>query len=279
MKEEVNDNLRLYAASRGNYLGLLRPAVIIAREKLEKEPDWILSAKFTEASRQRYEFEKESGLIPWIKLTGDTIQRFKDDPRMTSLLQALSRFDTVVAKNILDEMIAEAPQEIDLVLQRIYLELAQGIFEMAEVESRSLVTEPAAEDNYRVFFYWGMADLGMYNPSRAKLHFEQALALCDPTNSDYSEMLANLAFIAAVENKNDEAERLYLQAVKCSRCRFPFLLLQYKFYSQQKNFDVLRAIHRELLQFPIFDRKVIASNFDMISDFARYRSLPQENKK
>ena len=162
---------RAVAERKGGFCGLLRPAYLTARERVGKQGDWMQSPE----SGSFYAQEKTMGFLPWFAMKPLAVEKLRKERYFLELCGALSLFDFHTAVDLCDRMIADDPKILDIRLQRISLDLLARQYDEAELKMRSLLTEPGAEEDGRLWRMFGVICFAKGEISEAVRHYKQAL--------------------------------------------------------------------------------------------------------
>lgn len=165
---------------KGRSVGLLRAAMVETRTEFGFLDDWLIAGAHTPQIALRFEIEKSLGFLPWIAMSSEILKERVKDPKINRLLESLVYFDMPSAIDAADTIILETPKNIEVRLQRVYLHILNGEFDLVDLALRSLLTEPGCEEEPRLYTYWGLNDLCLNKKEDALRHLEQAYALTPP---------------------------------------------------------------------------------------------------
>ncbi len=147
------------AEVKGSYVGVLREAMLRAREKLNLPADWITQGEFTKEEEARFDLELTLGFLPWVKLSKKRIRMKRTDANIVPLLERLSYFDLDECIKLSDAMLVAAPGDVEVRIQRIYLDMLSTNMDKATKEFRKLLSEPGAESEVMLFNLWGLCEI------------------------------------------------------------------------------------------------------------------------
>ncbi len=247
------------AQAKGNTVGLLRPAMVKAREKFSGTKDWMLGGVRTDAEQLQVEIEAELGFLPWLVLSAKRLREGADDKRIAELLRALCSFDLAEATSIASKFVEEEPADIEMRLQRIKLEMAQGKFPEAQQMFLSLVTEPES-DSFPMFFHlWGMCSLELQDPSAALKYFKAGLNMGNVDPRLKSSLANNCAWSSIIKGELFPAMEYIDMAL--SDCSAPVTTLLNKAHLLWRlgRANEIEPIRRKLFELAPADRRVFAT--------------------
>ncbi len=174
LMERYEPEFAALCSSKGAFLGILRPAMCDAREHYKLERDWMDAKSFGPEQLKRIELELRLGFFPWVKLRKEKVAEFADDPALAQLVRALSYFNLNDSKSAADRIIELTPNDIEVRIQRIYLDVIAGDTARAEEGLKSLLTEPEAESSPAVLNLMGLVQLVLTNIKAATFHLDRA---------------------------------------------------------------------------------------------------------
>ena len=203
LEEDPPSEILAAAQAKGRNMALLRPAMLYVREQFGLRPDWITEPEVTAEDLRRYEIEVQLGFLPWFNLRPSKVASKSTDPNLTEFLQALSINDFPQAVRIADQIIESNPSDLEMRVQRVYLDLYQGDIDRARHGAKSLSTEPEAETDSRFFHLWGLCEIYQGDTESASRRFNTALELCNENGVFRAEVANDLA-CALIESENFE---------------------------------------------------------------------------
>ena len=210
---EIPPEMLAAAESKGRYVGLLRGAALDLRAALEMPVEWIDAEENRPEDIQRFEVERRLGFLPWCYLSRDAFRERRRSENFRILLGALAAFDAPVAIKMADEIIEESPGNIEVRLQRIFLDLLMGDLDRVESGATSLMTEPGVEEEPRVHALRGAGALAREKVSEALQHFEQAYGKTAATNPVYPQIANDYVQALFLSGRFEEALEISAQVV------------------------------------------------------------------
>ncbi len=250
--EAISKQVLSVTQTLGNSVGLLRGTMIEVRNSLNLFGDWISEEELTKGGELRAKLEIQLGFLPWLKLP---MKRLKDK-KLKPLLQALSLFDLNGAVKILDEILSESPSDIDLRIQRTYLDLAQGDPVKGCEELKKLLSEPGAENEALLFHLWGLAELSLEKNEQALLRFKEAFQLRDTELLRKAEKANNFAWALILMERYDEALPYLDLAIKEDYAPVTALLNKAYVARLLNQEQVVKSCEEQLLKLAPTDRRV-----------------------
>lgn len=248
------------AESRGTYMGVLRGAMIALRAELGEERDWLTDSGFVQGDSERFDLEAVMGFLPWLRISKERFRRRKGDAELGALCFALATFDMPESVKILDRMLDLNPGDLELRLQRVYLDMLNGEAELACDKFRSLLSEPGAEKEVSLFGLWGLAALALGDFEEAELRLGEGFRLINPGDPVQSYQIANnYAWTLILKEKFEKALEILEFATKRSHCPVTGLLNKAYLYLVQGREEEATAIHQQLLELYPLDRRVFGN--------------------
>jgi len=247
------------AEAKGVYMGLLRPAMLKAREGVELEGEWIGNESYGDAEAKRFEFELKMGFLPWVKLSSKRLFKPGNAEPLNYLLSALAYFDMERAMSICDDLISETPMDIEVRLQRIYLDVLSGEFDKADKGFRALLTEPGCESNSKLFHLWGLSDLLSSDSDATVEHLKKAYQLGGEEPHLQIEILNDYAWALISVGQLDDALDV-LEEAKGRKVQSVTEMLNQAFALQNMGRErEAAAIRRSLYRLTPTDRRVFSN--------------------
>ena len=242
---------------KGKTSGLLRRAMLMARERLCEKPDWV-GANLKDPDRfRRLEIERALSFLPWLYLSSEYM---RDQPKdkFTPLVAAMCNFDLQEAMKINDELIEETPGEIEIRLQRIKLEILGGDYEKSDSMFRSLFSEPGADQDPRFFNLWGLCLLNLQKADTAMRYFKAGLAIAGVSSPLYSDLANNYAWSCMLRGDLEKALELVELALPGAQSPVTILLNKASILWQQKRFEEVLTLRKTLFRLAPQDRRVFS---------------------
>lgn len=211
---EIDGRFLTVAQSKGLYAAMLRPAMLDAREALGKAGEWSYDDQVTKEMEDRISVEMRLGFLPWIKLPAERVARAAEDDLMRDFISRCLSFDMVGARRTLDDLVAQDPGDIPIRLQGVYFSVIERNIEQATNEIRSLLSEPDAEDDWRVAHDAGLIELLDGNSAVAEKHLLRALEEGDCDNFTLSDLHNSLGWTYFTRNMDREAIEQFDRALE-----------------------------------------------------------------
>lgn len=203
--EKENPNLVATADTKGLFLGTLRPAMYDVVENFKLHDDWLEKEQFDEFDKGQIIKELNLGYFPWVKLSKDKIFTADKDDQLKELIKLLAKFDIRNAINVSDAIISTDPNEIEVRIQRTFLDLAKKDLKSASESVNSLISEPEADGSAICFNLYGMIHLIKGEFDKAISSFKQAQNLAVDNQKLSSEILNNIAWSLMCSNQHQDA--------------------------------------------------------------------------
>jgi len=247
--------------ARGYYWGtaggVLRQALKDVRaEYLGIGEDWLDKATYSEAEQEEIKKELRLYYLPWVKLPMARVLSSSADTRLRQALRALSEFDMNQSILLLDQLIEANPDDFEIRLQRIHLELLSANFEQAEEDLKTLYTEPGSENVGQLFNLLGMFQLGQGNLQQTEKYLKHAQALTLTHPLLYSEVCNNLGWFYLISDKLKEAHRAFDESLRVVPDAVNVLLNKSTALHQENREDEAALIDKRLLELSPFERAV-----------------------
>ena len=243
------------AQSKGMFAGLLRPGMLFIREQFKQRGDWLLQDKFTTDDRKRFEIEVSLNFLPWIKIPATRA----GDKKLQGLLTALSVFDLDNARKFAETIGEETPGDIDVRLQRVYLDIIVGDHERAEKALKSIISEPGAELNAQLYDMWGLCDQTKGDLKASVSHHEQAYKTMDYNDVHHEAIANNYAWALMLNDRFSEALDLLSQTERRSRCPITIFLNKAYCYAVMSRFEESEKAQQQALHLAPLDIRVFAN--------------------
>ena len=251
-KGELSKKVIAASLSRGDFTGILRSAMYSVRESMGLVGDWLLNEQFDETDEKAFRAELELGFIPWVWIRPNK----KNFLKYQKILTFLTKFDFQQSMSGLDLLISENPKDIDLRLQRIYLEGLLDNFEEMEKSLRDLLTEPGAENSPRLYDLLGACEVQKDNLKEANKLFKKAFNLISSKTLRADHIANNfLTCMLLSENYNDVLKYAN-DVIKISPNPVsPMLNKSFALFKLNKEEELIE-IENELFELAPIDRRV-----------------------
>ena len=202
---DIDGRFLTIAQSKGLYAAMLRPAMLDAREALGKSGEWSYEDVVTKEMEDRIAVEMRLGLLPWVKLPADRVARAGEDELLRDFLSRCLNFDLAGARRVLDDLVAQDPGDVPIRLQDVYLSVVERNVEKATADIRALLSEPDAEDDWRVAHDAGLMELLDGNSTLAEKHLRRALETGAADNFTLSDLHNSLGWTYFTRSMDREA--------------------------------------------------------------------------
>lgn len=188
--------LRYAAQSVGMNAPLLRPGVLLAREALGADVDWVemLSLGSIEACRRLFEKDSVLGLHPFLRLSFERCQ----EPELRNLVNALAWSKAESARGFIEQLPFHKSSDLEVWMQSVVLDLALGRIEDAARELSRIASQKFETHSLAHFDY---------------LELRGTLALAQGKIEE-----AAAAFTTAFDIQLDNPERLVAVGANLSGC-------------------------------------------------------------
>ncbi len=253
VESEPSAQIIATADRRGTFMGLLRPAMLLARERAGFRADWSTQDNFDTIDLLRIHIEQVLGLIPWVKLSP---RRFRDK-KLRPLIDALINFDFAEALSLNDKLVSEFPGDLDIRVQRVYLSIISGRLEEALKELPKLLSEYGAENEPMIFYLWGLCELGMERIPEAKVRFEHAFKLPAVDYAVRYEAANNYAWCLMLLEQYDEALAVTGEVIPIAPAPVTMLLNEAFILRTLNRFAEAEERKRRLLELAPLDSRVV----------------------
>ena len=195
--------------------GLLRPAMIAARDALGLGAEWIGQDEYTDAIGNRFTLEKRLGFLPWVSISKAKLRESFSDKRFQSALAAAIDFDLENAIALTDEILEESPDDIELRIQRVCLEaLLPNSKESVHKMLRSFSSEPAALSEPRFHDLMGTCLVALEDVEGAKRSFRNGIELSQNRPTMQAEFQNNLGWVLMMNREYELALEQFERALK-----------------------------------------------------------------
>ncbi len=152
VSQAPHDPRLLHAAeSVGLNQAALRPGVLIAREALGVDVDWVEMLSLGSVAKCRELFEKDSafGLHPFLRLSFDRAR----DPELRNVVNALAWSRPDSARAFMDQLPFQISSDLEVWTQAVYLDLSLGRLERAGAEIERIAAQDFEQHSLARFDY------------------------------------------------------------------------------------------------------------------------------
>ncbi|MCC6932462.1 MAG: hypothetical protein IT292_04315 [Deltaproteobacteria bacterium] len=250
--EGIDEFVLLCHEIHGPGLATLRPNICQLRRTFDFPEDWILSSEFESDEKQRFFFEKNAGLIPWIVMDLEFISRKKEDKLITLFLKLLADLNSSRAYAVLVELEKAYPQHPELMLQRVHLDLLHNLVARAITLCQGYELLYKNKIDWRLSYNFGCCYLAANNLSEAKSYFLEALNIMLQNNlgtdGELTDIYLKLSSLCYGQNNYVEADQYALKANKINHLKILPALERVRVAIAQKSLDTAKQILTELLK-------------------------------
>ncbi len=205
--------------------GLLRPAMIAAREAMGLGKEWIGQSEYTDEIGNRFVLEKRLGFMPWVSISkGKLRESFTSRPFQSALAAAID-FDLENAIALTDSILEETPDDVELRIQRVCLEaLLPNSKESVHRMLRSFSSEPAALAEPRFHDLMGTCLMALEDIEGAKRSFKTGIELTSSKPTMQAEFQNNLGWVLMMNREFEPALEQFERALKVFPSSVSYLL-------------------------------------------------------
>jgi len=239
------------AQTKGLYVGLLRTAMLRAREHFQLRGDWLEADELDDVDRMRFQIEQSLGFIPWLKLSQERI----GEKELRGVIQALSFFDMQEAVRLADGYIRENPADIELRLQSVYLDMIRGEHQEAIAQFRKILSEPGCEEDPMLFDMWGICDLAQGDVQSATEHLGTAYKFMNPENFHERGIANNYAWSLMLTEQFERALEVLETALRYSDTIVTVLLNKAYIFKVLSRHEEATAIEEQLIHLAPLDSR------------------------
>lgn len=239
--------------------GLYRNAMMLARTELGLEGDWIGKSEYTDEIGRRFEIEKLLGFLPWIAISKKKLKESFSNMKFQAAIAAAVDFDREGAIQLVEEYLDSEPSDIEMRLQRIYLEAIgpeskERVYEML----RDLSSEPNADRDVRFNEMMATALFAREDVVGAKKHFKRAEECAAHQPFVRAELRNNLGWMLMQNGEMQEALRAFDAALETVPHSVTYLLNKGHVLWQLGRSDELELLGNQLLRLAPTNRSVFS---------------------
>lgn len=213
LSDDPSPELAALAQSKGSYVGTLRAAMVKARTLLGLGGDWLELDDIHFEQLAQIRREQELGFLPWISVSANKLATVPFDPELKQLVHASLHFDLLQATRLAQKLIEDTPQDLELRVQRIYLELVAKNIDRADALLKELLTEPECDDEPRVNNIAGIMALARGHHSAADVYFLRAKSQVVGQPFLSADMINNYGWTKVCRDRYDEALLAFDEAI------------------------------------------------------------------
>ena len=259
LEAEPSPEIMGIVQGRQRTTGLLRPAMIAAREALGLGPEWIGQDSYTDAIGSRFALEKRLGFLPWVSISKAKLRESFADKRFQSALAAAIDFDLENAIGLTDEILEESPDDIELRIQRVCLEaLLPNSKESVHKMLRSFSSEPAALAEPRFHDLMGTCLVALEDVEGAKRSFRNGIELSANRPTMQAEFQNNLGWVLMMNREYEPALEQFERALKVFPQSVSYLLNKGHSLWRLGRLEEMRVLADEVLRLAPTNRSVFS---------------------
>jgi len=191
---------------------ILREALKAVRAELGWACDWLEENHDPERHDLCYEIERSFGFLHWIKFS---MQRVAvRDQEFSAMFAQLASGDLESGGWSLQQMINENPADIELRIQKAYLQLYARKYEECEKECRMILSEPGADQEARLYFLLGSCAFSRSEQEEALDYLRSSAAL--PARDGYAAAELEYSYASALlaSGQIEEAREQFRKNIK-----------------------------------------------------------------
>lgn len=246
------------AESKGTYMAMLRLAMLKARELWGLRSDWLFQEAYADEDGARIEIEAALGFFPYSKLSVKRLKSVSKDQNLRDLVLSISVLDEDESLRLLDKMLDEAPADMELQLQRAYVDLYHSRPEKAEARLRVLLSEPGIETNAMFLNLLALSLLVLGRVSEAESYFKRGINAARLESIEYYQIVNNYWCVLLNQGKLQESLELIPSAVNDKVFPIGSRLSQYSTLMLLDRKPEALEVLKGLFKFAPFDRTVFA---------------------
>lgn len=247
------------AHSKGTFIGVLRRAMYDVRKSMGLSEDWLEAKEFSEQQIQRIGVEQRLGFIPWLRMSKEKVVSADGDNKLMALIRELSLFNLQAAKNLAQEIIDDSPADIEVQVQRVYLDIIEGDVDRAENRAKNLLSEPEAEAEPGVHNLLGLIQLvnQKYDEAISSLNRARMLPARDQVLA--SDISNNYAWALMCASRVDDALDSLELSLKSNPKNLVAFLNKASLLNATGKSEQAEMLYKELLRLAPLDRRVFHS--------------------
>ena len=260
-EKEPTHRLRALAETKGNFVSLLRSAMISLRKELLSASDWIEGEKLTPVDLQQIEIERQLGFLPWLYMSTEYLPKMWADKRFRKICEALTFFDYDTAADLCQVMTAEDPKQFELRLQHAYLKLLNRQYDEVEYHLRVLLSEPECETEPRLFSLWGINDLHLGKQEDALRHLSVAYSAATVIHPARASITNDYGWMLLQSGQPEEALRLFHESRRLGGSHLTSLLNEAAALKMLGRAEERAAVLSETRRLSPLDRRVFVESY------------------
>ena len=252
----LSPELRALAFSNGTTTGLYRRAMLDVREHFGQGGDWLGKSEYSEDDANQISKEIDLGYFPWLRMSKARVLASAGDDEIQKLLISFCEFNMKQSLLAIDQLIELTPDDMQLRLQRCFLDLVNGDIEGGERSLKTLLSEPLAEDQPMIYDLAGSVQIIMRNLNAADLYMKRARTLAVGDPALYAEVLNNSGWLELLSGKNDRAMEYLEESLRQVPDQLVALLNKATVLHQQPGNPETAELDRRLLELAPANRQV-----------------------
>ena len=188
------------------------------------------------------------------------------DTEIQRLLISFCEFNFKQAVLQLDQLIELTPDDMQLRLQRCFLDIVEGDVEKADKSLKTLLSEPLAEDQPMIYDLAGTVKIILRDLAAADQYMKRARTLAGADPGLVSEVFNNSGWLELLRGKNERALEYLDESLKHLPDQLVTLLNKATVLHQQPGNPETAELDRRLLELAPTNRQVFrALVFDSVA--------------
>jgi len=262
----ISPELRAIAFSNGTTVGLYRRAMLDVREHFGQGGDWLGKQEYSEQDALQIAKEIDLGYFPWLRMSKTRVLASAGDTEIQRLLISFCEFNFKQAVLQLDQLIELTPDDMQLRLQRCFLDIVEGDVEKADKSLKTLLSEPLAEDQPMIYDLAGTVKIILRDLAAADQYMKRARTLAGADPGLVSEVFNNSGWLELLRGKNERAIEYLDESLKHLPDQLVTLLNKATVLHQQPGNPETAELDRRLLELAPTNRQVFrALVFDSVA--------------
>lgn len=247
------------AQRKGSFVGLLRTAMVAARELLLKREDWLVRGLQTPEQLSHFKVEAALGFIPWVQFPSNLLKDANYFSSVEEVIRSAIEFDLQSAMAQADKIIEQDPSNLALRIQRARFDIVAGDFEHANQIFSNLLSEPGVSQLADFHNLWGLVRLEIGKVREAKSSFMRGLRTAEGDDDFVAEINNNIAWCYMLEQEFSKASEFLDLAIQGADCPLTALLNRIMVCWKLGEFQQVPVLRQELFDVSPFDRRVFAN--------------------
>lgn len=202
---EPTVELLALAASHGIGAGIVRQAMLDATTFVRPDVEWLNKTAFSPEDIVQAKKEQRLGLLPWVKMPIERVLAPEASPVFRQFVAATIEYNMPQSVMFCDQLVEQTPDDFDLRLQRIYLDVVCGFLPDAETGLKNLLTEIGSDTKAQLFNMLGTIVISQKNFELAEKYLRKAQNLASSLPLLYAEASSNLGWLYLAMRRFDDA--------------------------------------------------------------------------